>query len=96
MGCFKRRRAEPEAPGEGSEGNCSVSSGPADGSLGSRGGSVRRNGLHGPIGQDALRELLLGLGEAGSCPPVLGVDLKGDGHSAAAALPVRLPTPSAF
>lgn len=56
-------------------GNCLISSTPAKGSLGSGGGSICCNSLDSSVSQDSLGELLLGLGEAGTCPPVLRVDL---------------------
>lgn len=71
----EERRGEPEVWGV--DWNRSVSSAPANSSLGSRGGGVCCDSLHSSVGQDALRELLLGFGEAGSCSPVLGVNLRG-------------------
>lgn len=59
----------------GAEGHGLTSLAPAKGSLGSGAGSSGRCRLEGPVGQDPLGELLLGLGEAGTCPPVLRMDL---------------------
>lgn len=47
---------------------------PAEGSLGSRGGGTSCSRLEGPVGQNALGELLLGFTEAGPGPSVLGMD----------------------
>lgn len=47
--------------------------------MSSRGGGVGGDRLDGPVGHDFMGELLLGLGEAGTGPPVLGVDLRGKG-----------------
>lgn len=55
-------------------GNSLISLAPAKGSLGSRGGGAGCSRLHGSVGQDSAGELLLGLGEAGTCPSVLRVD----------------------
>jgi len=48
---------------------------PAKGSLGRGGGCTGCSRLDRSVGQDAAGELLLGLGEAGTGPPVLRVDL---------------------
>lgn len=48
---------------------------PPEDPLGSGGGGVRGDGLDAAVAHDLLGELLLGLGEAGAGPPVLGVDL---------------------
>lgn len=56
-------------------GNTLISLVPAKGSLGSGGGSTGCSGLDSSVGQDSVGELLLGLGEAGTCPSVLRVDL---------------------
>lgn len=52
-----------------------ISLAPAKGSLGRGGGSACCNSVDSSIGQDPLGELLLGLGEAGTGPPVFRVDL---------------------
>lgn len=52
-----------------------ISLAPAKGSLGSGGGSTGCSGLDSSVGQDSVGELLLGLGEAGTCSSVLRVDL---------------------
>lgn len=46
---------------------------PLERSLGGGGGSGRRSTLEVSVSEDTLRELLLGLLEAGACPPVHGV-----------------------
>lgn len=81
-------REEPNA--QGTEENGLISSAPANGSLGSRGGSICCDSLDSSVGKDALRELLLRLGEAGSCPPVLRVHLRERAHVTAVTLPVNL------
>ncbi len=55
--------------------NSLVSLIPAEDSLCSGGGGARCSSLDRSVGQDFLRELLLGFGEAGTCPSVLRVDL---------------------
>lgn len=70
--CWSEMRV---ARGTKDVGNCLISSTPAKGSLGSGGGSICCNSLDSSVSQDSLGELLLGLGEAGTCPPVLRVDL---------------------
>lgn len=47
-----------------------------EGPLGSRGGCTGCSALEGSVGEDPLRELMLGLVEAGSCSPVLRVNLQ--------------------
>lgn len=59
-------------------GNSLISLAPAKGTLGSRCSSTCCSSLDGWVGNDSMGELLLGFGEAGTCPSVLRVDL-GDG-----------------
>lgn len=73
-----RSDLRPARGGEGA-GSRLISSTPVKHPLSSGGGGVGGDGLDGPAGHDLLGELLLGLGEAGPSPPVLGVDLGGRG-----------------
>lgn len=57
-----------------------ISSTPAKDPLSGGGGGICGDSLDGSVGHDFLGELLLGLGEAGTGSPVLGVDLRGKGR----------------
>lgn len=75
-GCWSDQR--PVWGGKGA-GDCLISPTPAKHPLSSRGGGICSDGLDGSVGHDFLGELLLGLGEAGTGPPVLRVHLRGKG-----------------
>lgn len=75
-GTFSQNRSNSDPEGVCSLRRRLVPLAPAEGSLGSGGRGAARSRLHGLVGQDAVGELVLGLAEAGTGPPVLGVDLE--------------------